>query len=162
MIIQKITAYCASIIQREHCIQRLTLSCCAGIYVAFSPFIAIKSIVIFAIARLLKLSAPVMFVTCTIIHNPWTMVPLYMLGYWTGQWLVEGVCAIHSPSWDPIWMQSITAFISQYIGIRISLLPFVVGCNTLGIFFACILYPFARRLFERHKARSLSVSSSIQ
>ncbi len=148
MIVDRIKAACLRIMHAERCLHTLTLSCCTGIYLAFSPLVGIKSVVILALSALFRLNAPVMFITCTLIHNPWTMIPLYLGGYWFGQWLLADVDVV---AWDPIWMHSVKGFLAHYVGINnVTLLPFVVGCNVIGIFMACAAYPLVRRVFGRY------------
>lgn len=158
MVIERIKQACIRIIQAERCISRLTLSCCAGIYLAFSPLVGIKSLVILAASPLLGLSAPVMFITCSLIHNPWSMIPLYLCGYWVGQWLLSG---IDVAAWDPAWMHSFKGTLTYYAGIHnVSLLPFVVGCNVLGLLMAALFYPLVKRFFERFREQSTVAPSS--
>lgn len=150
VIFDRIKQACIRIIAAERCIKRLTYSCCAGIYLAFSPFVGIKSLVILAASPLFGLSAPVMFITCSLIHNPWSMIPLYLCGYWVGQWLLTGVDV---SAWDPTWMHSLKATFAYYVGIHnISLLPFIIGCHTLGMLMAVLFYPVLKRFFGRFHA----------
>lgn len=143
MIIDRIKAACLDILKTERCIHTLTLSCCMGIYMAFIPFVG-KTFLILFMSPLLRLNTPIVLLICTIIYNPWTMIPVYLSGYWFGQWLLKGVDVV---AWDPDWLHSFT----QPLGLtKINLLPLLVGCNLLGLVMACALYPVFRWGFARY------------
>jgi uncharacterized protein (DUF2062 family) len=145
MIIDRIKALCQRILKTERCIRTLTLSCCGGIYMAFCPFVG-KTFLILFMSPLLRLNPSVVLITCTIIYNPWSAIPVYLFGYWLGQWLLDGVDVV---AWDPSWLHSFT----RSLGLsKINLLPLLVGCNVLGIVLACALYPIIRWGFGRYLA----------
>jgi len=142
-MIDRIKAACLRIFKAERCARTLTLSCCSGIYMAFCPFVG-KTFLILLLSPLLRLNAPIVLLTCTIIYNPWSMLPVYLCGYWVGQWLLQGRDVM---AWDPSWLKSFTS----YLGLgNLSVMPLIIGCNVLGLAMACIAYPVIRWGFRRY------------
>lgn len=150
MIIDRIKEAWFRILKTEQCPRKLTLSCCSGIFIAFCPFIG-KTAFILCMSPLLRLNAAIVLITCTLIYNPWSAVPVYLSGYWFGQWLLTGVDV---GAWDPHWLQSFT----QYLGLsKVNLLPLLVGCNLLGLGMACAFYPLIRWGFVRYFERDATL-----
>ena len=56
---------------------------------AFSPFVGLHLLFVVLIARVFKLNALVLFAG-SLVHNPWTMIPIHALGLLTGDFLLDG------------------------------------------------------------------------
>lgn len=125
----------------------LALSFCIGIYIAFSPFVGLHTVMTLAAGWLFSLNLAAMFGAAYLVNNPWTMVPVYMAGYLVGDYLLALV-GIDGVSLNPSWMSWINEPIHRYTGIEgISFWGFMIGGNLLGILFGVILYPIMIRLF---------------
>ncbi len=120
--------------------QKLSLSLCIGLYIAFSPFPGVHAIMMIAANYILKLNFPLLFVI-TSINNPWTMIPLYTLDYIFGHWLVHSLLGLQ-PSF------TISLF-NIFGGGNICLWSFLVGGNILGLSAAIIAYPIVNSLFKK-------------
>ncbi len=120
--------------------QRLTLSFCMGIYVAFSPFPGAHTIMMIILKYLFNLHFPTLFIA-TSINNPWTMVPFYSFDYAFGYWFLRSVIG-----WNPTWNISLAAFFGSG---KICVWSFLIGGNILGIMIALASYPLVNRLFAQ-------------
>jgi len=130
--------------------QQLTLSCCIGLYIAFSPFPGLHTIMMLAISYFFRLNLPVLFVVSS-INNPWTMFPLYSCDYAFGYWLVHSIFGI-----EPSWQLSLAKLFGSG---KICLWSFLIGGNILAVSLSALSYPFVRKFFY---GLSLAMQSSGQ
>ncbi|MBD3231826.1 DUF2062 domain-containing protein [Candidatus Dependentiae bacterium] len=121
-------------------VEKLTLSFCMGIYIAFSPFPGAHTIMMLIAKWMFKLNFPVLFVA-TSINNPWTMVPFFTFDYIFGYWFLHQFIG-----WDPGWSISLSKIMGSG---KICLFSFLIGGNILGIFFALTAYPIMIFIFKR-------------
>lgn len=134
---------------KERSPHKLALSCCLGIYIAFSPYVGFHTILIFLLSWLFALNPVVTFTSSYIFNNPWTMVPLYLADYLFGKWFLCYI-GIDAMAINPSWMSWINEPLQHYTGISgISFWAFMVGGNLLGIIFSVILYPVLLFFFIR-------------
>jgi uncharacterized protein (DUF2062 family) len=120
--------------------QRLSLSCCSGLYIAFSPFPGVHTILMFVFNYFLKLHFPTLLVI-TSINNPWTMIPFYTFDYAFGYWVTHSLMG-----WTPSWILSLTKIFGTG---KICIWSFLIGGNILGIIAAFSSYPLFIWLFTR-------------
>ncbi|KKQ49729.1 MAG: hypothetical protein US69_C0002G0004 [candidate division TM6 bacterium GW2011_GWF2_38_10] len=120
--------------------KKLALSVAIGLFVAFSPFPGVHTILMFLFKWLFQLNLPILFLA-TSINNPWTMVPFYSLDYAVGYWVMH-----HVFGFGPLWNIS---FERIFVSGSICVWSFLVGGCLLSIFFAGIGYIIARILFRR-------------
>src|SRR5581483_10373754 len=66
---------------QEHCSTKLALSFCVGVYIAFSPFIGLHTVMTFIFVWLFGLNLAATFTASWLINNPWTMIPIYSTDY---------------------------------------------------------------------------------
>lgn len=111
--------------------EKLALSICFGIYIAFSPFPGGHTLMMLAAKALFDLNLPVLFII-TSINNPWTMVAFFGLDYAFGYWFLHGVMNL-SPAW-------IFSYAKLFGDTKICLWSFIIGGNILGIIFALVSY----------------------
>ena len=138
-----------SLIKQERCAHKFALSCCTGVYIAFSPFVGFHTIMVFLFSWLFALNAAIMFSVSLFINNPWTMVPVYGIDYIVGDWLFN-LLGINGVSWNPWWCYTLLTTYSSYSGL--SLGAFLVGGNLLGLSIGGIVYPIMRYVFSYCKA----------
>ena len=132
--------------------KQLALACSTAIYIGFSPFIGLHTIMKFVFSWFFGLSFPVLFSISTLINNPWTMVPVYGMGYFVGQ-LVLDFIGINHYAYNPSFMASISSWIAPLLGTgEFSLLAFMVGGNLLGIVGALASYPLFNMLITNAQA----------
>src|SRR5277367_5251170 len=84
-----------------HC---LAFSFAWGMYIAFSPFPGLHTVMMFIINWLFGLHFPLLFLV-TSLNNPWTMIPFFSCDYFFGHWFVHSLLG-----WEPAWQLSLTKF----------------------------------------------------
>ena len=119
---------------------QLALSCAWGVYIAFSPFPGLHTVMMFIIKWLFGLHFPLLFLV-TSLNNPWTMIPFFSGDYLFGYWLVHDIL-----KWEPGWHLSLEKIFGSG---SICLWSFFVGGNILGIISGVITYPLALVIFKR-------------
>ncbi len=153
MIFKKLYEKCKALLSKETDYKKLALAWSMAIYIALCPLIGIHTILVFVLARLFSINTALFFTMCTLIHNPWTAVPIYGFDYAFGQWLFDRL-GIDSMQWNPTWMESVNEYISHHIGIKgLSLWAFFIGGNILALSISLIVYPILRYLLRRRAER---------
>jgi uncharacterized protein (DUF2062 family) len=137
----------------ERCIHRLTLSCCIGIYIAFSPFVGLHTAMVFLFSWLFALNFAVILLVSMGINNPWTMMPVYGAGHFFGDRVLTWIGVNHY-AWNPSWIESANQWIKGYIGLGgISFWAFMIGGNILGVGLSILCYPMIKRMLSAFKAQ---------
>lgn len=143
-----------SLVHLESDSTKLALSSCLGIYIAFSPFIGLHTAMGFFFAWLFGLNIVILLTVSMTINNPWTMVPVYGAGYWFGDWLLSHITINHHLL-NPQWVSICNQWLCQYISFQgFSFWAFMIGGNVIGVAFALLCYPLAKRLLETGGAAS--------
>jgi len=119
--------------------EKLTRSFCMGIYIAFSPFPGMHTIMMLIAKYACNLHFPTLFIA-TSFNNPWTMIPFFSFDYAFGYWLVHNVIG-----WEPTWVISLAKLFGSG---TICLWSFLIGGNVLGIASALICYPIMSVIFK--------------
>lgn len=149
MIGQGIYRVLKGLVIKERSVNKLTVSFCLGVYIAFSPFIGFHTLMVFCFAWLLSLNPAVLLASTYLVNNPWTMVPVYTSGYVVGDWVLSCISS-DIVSYNPHWMHWINDRLVYYVGIKgISLWAFLIGGNILGVVFGIVCYPVMKKIFER-------------
>lgn len=139
-----------SLIARDRNTSSLAASCALGIFVAFSPFVGLHTVMAIVLSWLLSLNFVIVFSVTHFINNPWTMVPVYSFGYFTGELILNGIFGIDTIATNPTWMTYLNEFLHSYTGLRgVSWWSFMLGGNLLGLVIAGMLYPIMKRFFGR-------------
>lgn len=137
---EKITGVFSNALYAGATPERLALSFCVGIYIAFSPFPGCHTIMMVIFKYFLNLHFPTLFIA-TSINNPWTMIPFFSGDYVFGYWLIHSFLGF-----DPGWGFS---FARLFGSGKICLWSFLIGGNVLGIAASLLCYPFMYRMFGR-------------
>jgi uncharacterized protein len=150
MIFQSIRSAIQRMVASERCPSKLALTCALGIYIGISPLIGLHTVMIFVFGWMFALSIPILFSVSLLIHNPWTMMPVYALDHLFGKWLFT-MLEIDSLQLDPAWVKTGNEFLKLHTGISgLSLSAFLIGGNLLGIGISVMLYPLMKRAFARY------------
>lgn len=148
----------ARIIKDLHCPHKMALSISAGIYIAFSPFIALHTVMVIAAAYIWNLNGPVMFVVSNAINNPWSLLIIYGLDYGFGIFIFR-LFGINSAALNPAWLTTLIEYCKNYLHIpEFSLWAFMLGGNLLGILVSMISYPYIYRGLVRWDKKNRSIS----
>jgi uncharacterized protein len=130
--------------------QAFSVSC--GVYIAFSPFVGLHTLMTICLAWAFRLNGVVMMGVSWLINNPLTMVPVYLIDYLVGLKIV-GWLGIEN-SQNPVWMQSINDFLKAQLNLpEISVWAFLIGGNILGIVAGIVIYPIVLYNIKRVVSR---------
>lgn len=133
---------------------QLALAIALATYIAFSPFLGLHTIMLVIAGWLFNLNIPFLVAVGYGINNPWTMIPIYMGGYFFGYWLLHIVCAVPLAGLNPEWMVWFNHKLMAYLEIKeISFWAFMLGGNVLGVVFALIAYPVGLLIIKRIQKR---------
>ncbi len=147
MIIQKLQQFGKNLLHAETSVCTLARSTCLGIFIAFSPFVGLHTLMAVGLAWLLSFNITVTLMVSCLINNPWTMVPVYGCGYLFGKW----VCCF----WDVnIIMPQVFLSFFEPLGSSLgfsshAIWVFFIGGNILSLLLAISMYFPIRYLFER-------------
>jgi uncharacterized protein (DUF2062 family) len=125
---------------------RIALAFGIGVWIAFSPFLGVHTLLALGIAFAFRLSR-VAILLGAYINNPWTLAPLYLAGTVVGCILMgvstEGLAAVD-------WSQQGAAFYEHLVAsLRPYLWPFLLGNTVLGVTGGMLGYVLLRRVLER-------------
>jgi uncharacterized protein (DUF2062 family) len=151
---QRFTDMLTKLVLHERSASKLTLSFCAGVYIAFSPFIALHTVMCIAVSWFFSLNFLVTLIVSNLVNNPWTMVPVYASDYLLGDWLLHTVFGLNTAQYNPAWMNWCNMYLTKYVNCQaFSLTAFLVGGNLLGVVAACVAYPIVKPIFKRLTAQ---------
>lgn len=149
-MLKKMKSFFKKIASKERCPRRLALASSLAIYISFSPFLGLHTIMHILFGWILGLNIPLLLAVGYGVNNPWTMVPIYMSGYLCGYWLLHSWWGFAVTSANPSWMGYVNTLLGSYLGItNVSFWAFMIGANIVGIVLALISYPLFRNLFAR-------------
>jgi uncharacterized protein (DUF2062 family) len=122
-----------------------------GVYLAFSPFLGIQTLLVFAFAFVLRANAAISVTVLYTVNNPWTMIPIVLLDYVVGSGFLRLLDLDLTP-YDPSWMGwlngKLIPYIGSYLGIKkLSLWAYLIGGHLIAIPLACLSYPFIKKLY---------------
>jgi uncharacterized protein len=154
---ERIKYFLKKIAPQERCPHRLALASSLSIYISFSPFFGLHTIMHIVFGWFLGLNIPLLLAVGYGVNNPWTMVPVYMSGYLCGYWMLHSCLGFSIASSNPPWMDYINSQLGYYLGIvDVSFWAFMIGANVLGVALALISYPFFRNFFAHLLGRRIS------
>ena len=137
---------------------RLAWSVTLGLFIAFSPYLGIQTVLVFVLSFLLRANSAVAFIVLYTVNNPWTMIPIAALDYLFGRWLLETMLGLNLEIYDPSWMVWVNtkiSFLTAYLGIKkIIFWYFFIGGNIIACLVAIASYPFmkywCRKLVDKY------------
>ena len=150
MIISKIMNFLKWLASKGCSAKSLAVSFSVGVYIAFSPFPGFHTGMVFLFVWLFSLNLAVVFAASCAICNPWTTIPIYVLDYIVGDFILKKLFGTVIVNYNPTWLARVYETITHYTSLpNISLWSFLFGGNVLGICAALLLYPIMKRVFER-------------
>lgn len=160
MISHHIRAFIERLMAQEQCPTRLAFTCALGVFIGISPYAGFHTIMTFACAWFFSLNIAALFAVSILIHNPWTMMPVYAIDHMFGKWLFSFM-RIDYAHWNPGWVESCNIFLKEHTGIAgLSLPAFLVGGTVLALMGSLIIYPIAKRVFTHYLSNPLILSVS--
>ncbi|HEX8751775.1 MAG TPA: DUF2062 domain-containing protein [Nitrospira sp.] len=126
--------------------QRTAFAFAVGAAIAFCPFYGFHMILVGLCTWAFGLNF-VALLAGALINNPWTIVPILGMTYWTGAVIIG---QSNSPSFD--WNDlSIRAIYEQVVPYA---LPFTIGGTVLSLVGAAISYPLALYVISKHRQQA--------
>ncbi len=123
-------------------------SMAVGVALAFSPFPGVHLVAAFLLSKIFRLN-PVVVLIGSMIHNPWTMLPIHAFGLMVGDLMLyghlESVELFRAFPWDELGVATVfkLSFWSQNGDVFLEMLrPFFIGSFAVS----AILGLFAYRL----------------
>jgi uncharacterized protein (DUF2062 family) len=151
MIFTRFKEYLKKQFSREQSPHKLALSLSFAIFIAFSPFLLLHTVLVFVCSWLFRLNFAITFAVVHMIHNPWATIPIYASDYMLGDLLLHKWLGLNTLALNPTWMGFFNGYITKYVGLTdISLVAFLVGGNLLGLILAISLYPLMKSLCARY------------
>ena len=156
MIFKRIKKQLTSFFAYDRCPHKLSLACAVAVYISFSPFVGLHTLMLIGSGWVLRLNIPLILTIGYGINNPLTMVPIMMSGYWAGHWFLHSWLEIQIATTNPWWIDQLNHILHTHVGIeQISFWALMVGTNLLGILLALICYPLMKRVFHNLRMKRL-------
>lgn len=129
--------------------ERIALAFSVGVFLAFSPFLGLHTLLGIAFTFLFGLNRLALFLG-VFVNNPWTLVPIYAASTFLGGLFVGFPPRQSLPEFE---FQSIvsTAFWVELTGQWQLLKPMVLGSTILSIGAAIVAYVAALHLIRRRR-----------
>ena len=158
MIRRKIPIYLRSLLALDDSPQRIALAFTVGVFLAFSPFFGLHTLLGLGIAFLFGLNRVAILVGL-FVNNPWTLVPIYWVATYVGGFVVgfPGKISLPEIGWNQLW--NVNFWIGLFSQWRI-LIPTLLGSLILSVIFAALSYPLALYLLKHAREYNSQRSSS--
>lgn len=129
--------------------ERTALAFAVGIFIGFSPFIGLHTVLGIAVALLFRLNRVAVLVGVW-TNVPWITVPFYGFATWFGVQLMGLPQGVELPTVSIRQLFSLS-FWSQFLAQWQLLLPAFVGSLVLCTLFAAVAYPLALFVIKRYR-----------
>src|SRR5580765_3668012 len=103
-------------LKSERCPRKLSFSVAVSVFIAFSPFVGLHTVMVFAFSWFFALNVGILLALSNSINNPWTMLPIYATDHVVGD-NVLSFLGIDGMKLNPTWIEALNHWLSQYIGI---------------------------------------------
>lgn len=130
--------------------ERIAISFAVGVFLAFSPFIGLHTILGLTIAFIFGLNRPAVLIG-VFVNNPWTILPIYTAGAYVGGYLFGFPArpALPSFQWSNLWYLGYWRLVFEE---RHVLKPLILGSCILSFVAAGISYPIALWVIRQGRA----------
>jgi len=126
--------------------QRTALAFAVGAAIAFCPFYGFHMILVGLCTWAFGLNF-VALLAGALINNPWTIVPILGMTYWTGA-VIIGQSNGPSFDWNDLSIRAIYEQVMPYA------LPFTIGGIVLSLVGAAVSYPLALYVISKHRQQA--------
>lgn len=136
--------------------RRTALAYAVGVFLGFSPFLGLHTVLGLLIAFLFRLNR-VAILLGVYTNNPWWMVPYYAFAAWFGYLLLGGSVAASLPCPDLEEFFSL-AFWRNLAGQWDLLVPAFFGSMVIAVLLGALAYPTALHLLRRYGRKRPAVN----
>ena len=130
--------------------ERTALAFSIGVFLSFSPFIGLHTILGLGIAFLFKLNRLAVLLG-VYVNTPWTFAPVASFGTAVGFYALGTESRLSASPWDSMFSRSFWR--QMFSDVEHVLLPFFVGNLILSFLAALISYLVVRRILLRHRRK---------
>ena len=130
--------------------ERTALAFSIGVFLSFSPFIGLHTILGLGIAFLFKLNRLAVLLG-VFVNTPWTFAPVASFGTAVGFYALGTESRFSASPWDSMFSRSFWR--QMFSDVEHVLLPFFVGNLILSFLAALISYLVVRRILLRHRRK---------
>ena len=132
--------------------ERTALAFSIGVFIAFSPFLGLHTIMATIIAFAFRFNKIAIY-TGTFVNNPFlTLVPIIIASYATGAFLMNQPMSLPPDSLELLKHPHLTSgdyWRTLWMNARLVLIPFAIGGMILSIVSSLISYPLMLRVLRR-------------
>jgi uncharacterized protein (DUF2062 family) len=135
--------------------KKFAWSCATGVFIAFSPYLGIQTLLIFAAGWLLSLNIPLTFAIVYLVNNPWTMIPIIIMNHAVGMWIGRVIFHTDLSQYNPVFMHALNNRLDQLLTtytklhtVKLSLWAYLIGGHVVALTLACITYIVAKASFH--------------
>jgi len=133
--------------------ERTALAFSVGVFLSFSPFVGLHTVLGLAIAFLFGLNRLAVLIG-TYVNTPWTFAPVASFGTAVGFYALGTESRLSAIAWDSMFTESFWQH--MFSDVNNLLLPFLVGNLILSLLASLISYLIVRRILVRHHLRKES------
>lgn len=133
----------------------LALSFALGVFISFAPIIPLQTPVVVILSKALRLNATVATTTLWLVNNPFTLVPIYVLDYVVGSWLLVNVMGLPVEQYNPVWIDRFSQYLNKFIDTQkylgtttLCFWCLLVGGFVVALAAAILVYPFVYKFFK--------------
>jgi uncharacterized protein (DUF2062 family) len=130
--------------------ERTALAFSVGVFLSFSPFIGLHTVLAILVAFLFRLNRVAVLIGAY-VNTPWTFAPVASFGTAVGFYALGTESTLSAIQWDS--MLSETFWQQMFSDVNHLLLPFLVGNLILSLLASLISYLIMRRILLRHHRR---------
>lgn len=152
---KSIKKYFERLLLAEGSSKKLAASFCLGTFIGLSPIIPLQTPLLFIMSWLTGLNTAVTFAAVYLINNPFTIIPIYIVGYAVGAWFFEGLLGVSLVQYNPAWVERFNTFmykyidIKKYLGSEFCVWYLLIGGFTFALTVSLLLYPLLKRVCDR-------------
>ena len=137
--------------------ERTALAFSIGVFIAFSPFLGLHTIMATALAFIFRFNKIAIY-TGTFVNNPFlTLVPIIVASYAVGAFLLGQPLDLPSESRELLLHPHIFSgnyWRALFVESRHVLVPFAIGGTVLSVVFSLISYPLILSLLRARRKES--------
>lgn len=137
--------------------ERTALAFAIGVFIAFSPFLGLHTIMAVVIAFLFRFNKVAIF-TGTFVNNPFlTLIPIVIASYAVGAFLMGQPLGLPDESRELLLHPRVTDrgyWRTLLVESRSVLVPFALGGTVLSIVFSLLAYPLMLRVLRARRGQT--------
>ena len=136
----------------------ISLSFAIGVFIGFSPFLGMHTMIALALCFITRLNKPALLIG-NFLNMPWILVPYYTFATWIGSRLL-GIPGRSFPPDMTLSRVFSVEFMEWIISQWVLLIPAFVGSTILAGLLALIAYKTASFFLNRLRSSSLKMSET--